>query len=384
MDLIELKNIIIRGEDSHHQFKEDIKNCDSLASELAAFSNSKGGKIFIGIANDGSFVGLVAKDVDRINQLISNSASQLVRSPIAVHTENISITIDRVVIVLTVQEGISKPYFDHQGVIWLKNGSDKRRINSREELQRLFQEGGLVYADEVPTNASIKDITMALFADFFKSFYQEEFPVEDAERIKILENLSLAKNGHPTLAGLLLFGHRPQLIKPACTIKMARLHGVSITDSYLDSEDVLGSLPMVFDRALSFIMRNMHKIQNQKSVNSVGDSEVPQIVFEELLVNALIHRDYFFNAPIRLFVFDDRVEIINPGSLPNHLTVEKIRAGTSIQRNPILASFAAKGLLPYRGLGTGIRRAIKAWPHIQLIDDNAGCMFSAIVSRPKL
>ena len=131
-------------------------------------------------------------------------------------------------------------------------------------------------------------------------------------------------------------------------------------------------------------MRNLRKIQKQKSVNTIGEPEIPQIVFEELLVNALIHRDYFVSAPIRLFIFDDRVEIINPGNLPDHLTIEKIRAGNSIQRNPILASFAAKGLLPYRGLGTGVRRALQDWPQIQFIDDRDGCLFTSFVERIKM
>ncbi|MGL5627337.1 MAG: ATP-binding protein [Candidatus Rhabdochlamydia sp.] len=94
-----------------------------------------------------------------------------------------------------------------------------------------------------------------------------------------------------------------------------------------------------------------------------------------------MHRDYFVSAPVRLFIFDDRIEIINPGNLPDHLSVEKIRTGNSIQRNPILASFAAKGLLPYRGLGTSIRRALQDWPHIQFIDNRDGCLFTSLIER---
>ena len=77
-------------------------------------------------------------------------------------------------------------------------------------------------------------------------------------------------------------------------------------------------------------------------------------MFEELLVNALVHRDYLVSASVRLFVFDNRIEIISPGHLPNNLTVEKIRTGNSNIRNPILVSYVAKGLLPYHGLGSGI------------------------------
>jgi ATP-dependent DNA helicase RecG len=79
-------------------------------------------------------------------------------------------------------------------------------------------------------------------------------------------------------------------------------------------------------------MRNLHKIQAGRGVNAPGTPEIPQTVFEELLVNALVHRDYLISAPVRIFIFDDRIEIISPGSLPDNLTVEKIKNGNSRQR----------------------------------------------------
>ena len=119
-------------------------------------------------------------------------------------------------------------------------------------------------------------------------------------------------------------------------------------------------------------------------VNAPGVPEIPQSVFEELLVNALIHRDYLVNATIRLFIFNDRIEIISPGHLPNNLTVEKIRSGISNIRNPILVSYAAKGLLPYRGLGSGIKRALEDWSDISFTDDREGSMFIATIHRKKI
>ena len=151
----DILNEISLGEDSSRQFKADIRNGDSLASEMAAFANSEGGTIWIGVGDDGSVPGLSHEDVRRINQLISNSASQHVRSPFAVRTENVSIGQDRYVIVLTVPKGLDKPYFDKNGVIWLKCGSDKRRVNSKEELRRLFQLTDQFHADEIPTRASL-------------------------------------------------------------------------------------------------------------------------------------------------------------------------------------------------------------------------------------
>ncbi len=384
MDLNELKKIIFRGEDSHHQFKEDIRNSDSLAAEMVAFSNFRGGYIFIGVSNKGDLTGLSSRDVDRINQLISNSSSQHVKSPITINTENISVGADQVVIVLEIPEGIDKPYFDNQGVIWLKSGADKRRIHSKEELRRLFQEVDLIHADEVPTRAGVEAINSKQLLNFLKEVYHEALPDSNTERIRLLENMNLSTNNQLNLAGLLLFGDKPQLYKPEFVVKAVTFADTDIADSYLDSEDFEGSLSAIFQGALSFILRNLRKIQMQKGVNTTGEPEIPQIVFEELLVNALIHRDYFVSAPVRLFIFDDRVEIINPGNLPDHLTIEKIRAGNSIQRNPILASFAAKGLLPYRGLGTGVRRALQDWPQIQFIDDRDGCLFTSCVDRIKM
>jgi len=133
----------------------------------------------------------------------------------------------------------------------------------------------------------------------------------------------------------------------------------------------------VFEGALGFVLRSLPKRQQDRGVNEPGRPHIPRIVFEELLVNALIHRDYFVEAPVRLFVFEDRIEIVSPGHLPNPLTVEKIRAGNSVLRNPILASFAAKGVLPYRGLGTGIRRALTEWSAIDFRDDREACTFTA-------
>lgn len=98
-------------------------------------------------------------------------------------------------------------------------------------------------------------------------------------------------------------------------------------------------------------------------------------------MNALVHRDYLVTAPIRLFVFDNRIEIISPGHLPNNLTVEKIRRGNSSIRNPILVSYVAKGLLPYHGLGSGIKRALEKWPQIDFADDREGCLFTATIRR---
>jgi ATP-dependent DNA helicase RecG len=140
MTLHELLDKIKTGEDSRTQFKVNISNIDSLAAELVAFSNAQGGTIYVGVDDNAQATGINKSEVGRINQLISNASSQHVKSPIAVHTDNVPLDSGAIVIAIRVSEGIDKPYFDKNGIIWLKNGADKRRINSKEELRRIFSD----------------------------------------------------------------------------------------------------------------------------------------------------------------------------------------------------------------------------------------------------
>ncbi len=383
MNKRQLLKEIQTGEDSTRQFKVDVKNVDSLASEMVAFSNSQGGTILIGVDDNGKTVGLAASDVKRINQLISNAASQHVRSPISPLTKNVPVAAGKTVIVLTVPEGMDKPYFDKNGVIWLKSGPDKRRVHSKEELKRIFQGADQFHGDELPTKAGIEKIDRLRFRDFIRDVHKLEYPDSKEELTKLLQNMNLATDkGVLNLAGVLLFAEKPEMIKPQFVVKAIRFPGDRIhVSEYEDTEDFEGPLSKVFEDSMSFIMRNLHKVQAGRGVNAPGIPEIPRSVFEELLVNALVHRDYLIDAPIRIFIFSNRIEIISPGSLPNNLTVEKIKTGNSNIRNPILVSYAAKGLLPYHGIGSGITRALEEWADIEFEDMRDGGQFKATIAR---
>jgi len=384
METSELLEILSRGEDGKHQFKADIVNGTALAAEIAAFSNSGGGRIFIGVSDDGSPSGL---GPDRLrgerglNQLIPNVATNQVLPPVNVTTENVLLPTG-LVIVVTVYDGIAKPYMDNQGAIWVKSGSDKRKVTSREELQRMFQSAGLVHGDEVPANG----ITTAdLDLEYFKLFYEREF-AEELESTgtplpRLLENMNLAKDGVLNIAGALLFAKTPQVRLPTFIVKAVSFPGVDITDSkYLDSKDIDGKLADVYSKCMSFLLVNTRAVQGNRSFNSIGQPEIPREALEELVVNAFMHRDYFVSAPIRILIFSDRIEIISPGHLPNNLTIENIISGNSNIRNPVLVSFASK-LLPYRGIGSGIRRALRAYPDIRFLDDKSNNCFIVTIVR---
>lgn len=242
---------------------------------------------------------------------------------------------------------------------------------------------GQFHADALPTPARSSELDMPRLRDFLVTTFGRGAPKGKAALLRLLRNMNLATdNGTLNLAGLLLFAEQPERHRPQFIVKAVRYPGDAIHASmYGDSEDFCGPLPRVFDGALAFVLRNLHKVQAGRGVNTPGIPEIPGAVFEELLVNALVHRDYLVSAPIRLFVFRDRIEIISPGHLPDSLTVENIRSGNSNIRNPILASYVAKGLLPYRGLGSGVPRALGAWPSIEFHDDRDGTLFAATVRR---
>lgn len=381
METVELLETVARGEDSHNQFKDDVTNAASIASEMVAFANSGGGKIFIGISNNGVIHEHAAESVNRLNQLIANAAADCVRPPINPRTENVSISTG-VVIVVTVPDGIGKPYMDNTGAIWVKSGSDKRRVTAREEIQRMFQTAQLVHGDDIPIQGtSISDIDLDYFRRFYRIRYEENLEAQGQSLNQILSNMRLLIDGALTVTCILLFAKSPEVFLPIFHVKAVNYPGNDIhVTSYLDSADLLGRLETQFEESLSFVLRNLRREQMGKNVNTTGELEIPKIVFEELLANALMHRDYFIPAPVRIFIFDDRIEILSPGHLPNNLTVANIRSGNSNIRNPILTSFATK-LLPYRGLGTGILRALRAYPEIDFLDDRDNNLFRAIIRR---
>lgn len=380
MEITELIEIIDRGEDSKHQYKANIHNIDSLAAEIVAFSNSGGGKIIIGVEDKSwAVVGLSPHDINRLNQLVANAATQSVRPPVNPITENVNHP-DGLVMVVTIPDGISKPYMDNNAAIWVKSGSDKRKVTSREEIQRMFQSAGLLHGDEIPANGiSVSDIDLSFFEEFFQKEYGELLDSQENSLKNILENMNLAKAGNLNIAGAILFAKQAHFRLPTFIIKAVAYPGNDVDeDDYMDSRDIVGKISDMFQQTISFITINIQQKQSMQTVNSIGEPEIPRIVLEELIANALIHRDYFISAPIRIFIFSNRIEIISPGHLPNNLTIANIKSGNSNIRNPILASFATK-LLPYRGLGNGIRRAIKAYPNIEFVDDRDNNLFKVII-----
>ena len=389
MTIIELVDIISSGETSKVQFKRELDSNDAMADELIAFSNAKGGKIFIGVEDKtGELIGLNADQIRRYNQSLVNIANDMIKPQVFIFTEVINVSEDvesgKKILVVEISEGISKPYKDKNGAVWIKQGSDKRRLTDNNELIRLFQQSGLLYLDEmIVPQTTIADIDISKVSYYLTLLYKREREIDFDMSEKLLNNLNIMKEGRLTLGGLLFFAKNPQKYRPAFCVKAVSFVGNSISgNTYRSSQDIEGTIPQLFEETLRFFTTNLLYVQAGQNFNSVGQLEISLIALEELLQNALIHRDYSKNAPVRVMIFDDRIEIISPGALPNSLSVENIKLGNAVVRNNLLVSYGSKWMI-YRGFGSGITRSLELQPNIELINDTDGEQFKVIIPRPK-
>ena len=275
-------------------------------------------------------------------------------------------------------ENIAKPYKDNQGRIWIKQGSDKRKLTDNNEQIRLFQQSGMIYLDEMRVpNTSIADINNERVVNYLHTIDEDIESTNEQD----YKNINLLRDENLTLGGLMFFSKNPQKYRPAFCIKAVSFYGNDISGTeYRDSEDIVGTIPEMFEKGMSFLLRNLRHTQQGQNFNSTGILEISQVALEELLQNALTHRDYSRNSPVLLFIFDNRAELISPGRLPNSLTIDNIKMGNAVVRNPLIVSYASK-TMKYRGIGSGIRRALKEQPNTILINDIENEQFRVIISR---
>lgn len=385
MNANEIKKLSRLGENSRVQFKLRLENPAKIAPELVAFANSKGGILIIGIEDKtGQIIGISYEQAQQMSTLIGQVANEWVNPTIYLETETIEVE-GRIVLAVHVAEGINKPYKDKSGNIWVKQSSDKRRITENGEILALFQESGSFRPEEKGVRrTSAGEIDMFLLNEYVEKFYgkrAEEFGVPMEQLLKNLQILT--PEGQVTLAGLMFFGKHPEMYEPSFVIKAVSFYGNEMGGlEYRDSKDIYGTIPRMFSEGISFLKANLHSLQAGQSFNSIGKLEISEVALREILQNALVHRDYLLQAPIRIMIFDNRVEIVSPGGLPKGVSVESIQYGMTCQRNSLMASFCAK-TMEYRGLGTGILRAVKEEQGNIRFENEEGSQFKVIIARPR-
>ena len=376
---MDINQIIKNGEDSFNEFKEKVSDFKVLRDEMIAFANLKGGNIFIGINDDREVVGLDDVTLKKYIQEIDNIISNQINPSLDVLTHNVDI--DNKIIIHIEILNTNQPHRSNKGVYWIRKGSSKQIMNN-QELARLFSKGKLIHIDEEETQAKIGDeLNIMSFYLFLDKKYNDLKDDERKNHKKLLINLNLANGEYFNLSGLLFFANNPQKYKPLFYIQCCYFDGYDSSSSiFLDRDNIYGDMKSLYNGAMSFIKRNLRKKQTTTNFNDKAKLEIEEDAIIESVVNAIVHRDYYTNNTIKIFLFKDRLEIISAGGLTNHLNEDKIKSGTSIARNQNIQAIA-QIILPYSGLGTGIKRMQKLEPSLELKDDKMLETFTVIFKR---
>ncbi|MCH8127551.1 putative DNA binding domain-containing protein [candidate division KSB1 bacterium] len=383
MEVSELLEIISQGETSKVEFKGDIDSPDKLNAEMVAFANSLGGLLIIGVDDNADVKGLSKDQLKKYQNLAMNLAANNTKPPIgSIWTEVVKIE-DKNVLLIYIEKGITL-YRDKNHSVWVRSGPNKRKVIDNAEMSRLMQEKKLLYAEQqIIGNATLADVNIGLFKEFYKNRFEEVIIDKKGEVERILNNLKLLVNDNLTLASLLLFGNNNRAIIPQFCINAIWFDtNEFLTDKYRSSDNIYGTMVEKYNKGKDFVVSKLNRIQKDKDFNSIGDLEIPELVIKELLINAIFHRDYFIEDSIKLYIFPNRVEIKNPGRLPNNLTVEDIKRGIQRRDRNILLTSYAIDLLPYRGIGSGILNSLKAYPHIDFESNLEADYFKVTIHRP--
>ena len=369
-DSDEIKSLISQGEGYNLEFKESFSN--SIAREICAFANASGGKLLLGVSDEGEIRGITTSNamISRIYDIARNSDPPL----------RIDVSRAEDVLVIDVPEGADKPY-SVNGKFYVRDGANSQQLK-RDEIRRFFQEEGLLLFDE-KLNYDFdleKDFDEAVFGAFLET--TRTSPV--LGKHDILENLGLLKDGHLKNAGVLLFCKRVTRFLLNATITCVLFQG---RDKYkiLDRKEFEGDLYSNYQDAFTYLQSKLNTEYIIKGGPREERLELPESALREAILNAIAHRNYFLNANIQVYIFSDRVEITNPGGLPPGMSYADL-GKKSMPRN-----FLLFGLMQRMGLvekvGTGILRMNHAMEEYMLekpvmeADEN---WFTIIFKRPEL
>lgn len=382
MTRTELYQILSDGENSGIEFKRDDVRPEQIAKELVAFLNFRGGKLLLGVEEDGTITGLTRDTCEE--WIMDTIFARYIHPRVIPYYEELQTDEGRIAIV-TVEQGASKPYVvraNDREETFIRVGTTSR-LATREQLLRMLQEGDAVFHMEtMPVNGtSMDDVDIERLKWYYESFYND-FPDNPAEQLKILLDLDFAKTTTHreqnvlTIAGLLLFGATPSRKLPQAGMRILSYPGSDVgLDANMD-RFIDGAIVSISDEngktvksgLFNQIMDTLQILLSEEKLDKDGITRVrewkyPKDVLREVIVNAFAHRDWTKNNTNRIELFDNRIEITSAGALPNTLTVEKILAGVQYPRNPILVRvFRDLGEMDDRGMG--LRR--KVLPTLQM------------------
>ena len=341
----ELAFIIGQGEGQFIEFKEKAEK--SLSREIVAFSNSQGGRIFIGITDEGEVKGI--KITNKLRSQITDTAKNC-DPPITVALSSFE---DKVLIV-EVPEGGNKPYSNSQG-FFVRLGANSQKLSRDEILSFSINEGRKTFDEELNENFTYPDD----FDDEKLARYLKEAGLSpELDTPAILINLGVAREIGGKLkfnnAGILFFAREPSkffLSSKVVCAEYATDEKVDILDRKIYDDGILDNI----ERAINFVKKHIKVGFEIKGARRKEIPQFPETAYREAVVNAIMHRDYFDKtSDVMVEVFRNRLSIYNPGGLVKWLKPSDF-GKISKTRNPIIASLLARTDYVEK-MGTGIRR----------------------------
>lgn len=369
----ELLELIANGENSGVEFKRDDLRPEQLAKEIVALANFRGGRILLGVDDDGSVSGIQRPDLQ--HWVMDTVFGRYIHPMIIPFYEEIQYDDTNRIAVITISIGTAKPYVvrnNDREEIYIRIGSISRRA-SREQQARLFELGGHFHAELLPVSGSgLSDLSQSRLKHYLSSIVDDKvLPGTEEEwhtRLCGLGFMIERPDGSPlcTIAGLVLFGRAPRRLLRQAGIRWMAFDGDKKTYSASDDRDVDGPLialgePLsggivenglledLFDVIRPFASTESRPID---SLRRERKWQYPEEVLREAIVNAFAHRDWTRHEEIEMTRYTDRLEIQSPGALQNSMTVQKMIAGQRSARNPlIVAVLRDYGYVDARGMG---------------------------------
>lgn len=344
----ELQNLIQQGENLTTEFKEKITSPNSLAAEIIALTNSKGGYILIGVNDQGNIIGLDVSQ-KQIEEEIMNICQNNCEPPIIPEFDYIKIG-DKIIAILKIYQGLEPHHLKTTGQYYIRVGSTKR-ISAGSNLKRMFQTRGGLSTDETPiTRAQIKDISKEKFQKYVETAFDEQYNLEDEKIYKnlLIKTKTLMKDDsglwHPNLGGLLMFGKDPQEFLPFTKIQAIKYRGQNKdSNERVTGYEYQGDLIKIINQGIEFVENLMLVPSKISGVKREEFPEYPIGAAREAIINAVAHRDYTITGShIQILMFSDRLEIISPGSLPNSQTIDELGLRPPYARNQLIVGFLHK------------------------------------------
>jgi len=349
-----LRIVSAEGEGQKVEFKAKLSG---LAKEMVAFANASGGSIYLGIADDGQIVGVAASN--RLRSQIQDIANNCdPRLPIRLVSHGR-------VIEIVVPEGADKPYSCNEG-FFLRIGPNSQQLTRDEILRFAIRSNKVRFDEQFETTADSED---PLDSDKIRQFLLKRGLPEKTKAGDLLINIGLAQKQQNRLlltrAALLFFGRDPQKHFPEAYVTSA-LYADETRAKVLDRLDVKGTLEEQVSGTVGFIRRNLRvSYRIEKAGPREEIPEIPEAVYREAVLNALTHRDYFSDTThVYVHMHPGRMEISNPGGLPDGLSLEEL--GTrAVPRNRLIADiFYRMGYVERLGSGIYRMRSAMAAEHL--------------------